>query len=225
MLALLNSVLPFLFITYGQTFITGGLASILNSSTAFFTLVVASVCFVDERLTLNRIIGVIIAIIGVTVAIGYQEILNISPKSIGGVFVLMGTFCYGLAAAWTKTRLQKTPICVSTSVMMIHASIVMFFVMLFTNTMEFYLITPTLLIHIFIYALVSTVMAFPLLLYMIGKVGAGNIGISTMATVPSAIILGIIFLGEDILLTQILGFLGIILGLIIVDGRIFQRYT
>ena len=54
----LNTALPFALITWGQTHIPSGLASILNCSTAIFGVLVAALVFADERLTRRKLAGV-----------------------------------------------------------------------------------------------------------------------------------------------------------------------
>ena len=71
-MALLNNVVPFLLITIGQQTTTGGLASILNANTAFVTIVLAAALVPHETLTINRVVGVLIGVVGVITAIGYQ---------------------------------------------------------------------------------------------------------------------------------------------------------
>ena len=51
----LNNVIPFSLIVWGQKYLEGGLASILNGMTAMFGAVVAGLLLADERLTANKI--------------------------------------------------------------------------------------------------------------------------------------------------------------------------
>jgi drug/metabolite transporter (DMT)-like permease len=53
----LNTALPFALITWGQTHIPSGLASILNCLTAVFGVLVAALVFADERLTRRKLAG------------------------------------------------------------------------------------------------------------------------------------------------------------------------
>jgi drug/metabolite transporter (DMT)-like permease len=75
-LALLNNVVPFLLVTIGQQTTTGGLASILKANTAFVTIVLAGALVPHETLTINRVVGALIGVVGVTTAIGYQNIFS-----------------------------------------------------------------------------------------------------------------------------------------------------
>lgn len=71
-LALLNNVIPFSLIVWGQEHLASGVASILNASTPLFGVVVAHRFTSDERMTPGRVIGVVIGLIGVTVMIGFS---------------------------------------------------------------------------------------------------------------------------------------------------------
>jgi len=64
-MGLLNNVLPFFLIAWGQHAIASGLASILNATTPLFTVVVAHFLTLDERLTPARLAGIGIIIVGV----------------------------------------------------------------------------------------------------------------------------------------------------------------
>ena len=68
-MGLLNNVLPFGFIFAGQTQITVGLSSIINAMTPLFTVIVMA-CFREERLSLYRVVGVLLGVVGVAVLRG-----------------------------------------------------------------------------------------------------------------------------------------------------------
>jgi drug/metabolite transporter (DMT)-like permease len=68
-IALLNNVLPFSLIVIGQTYIPGGLASILNATTPLFTVVVMAAAG-EEKLHPRRVAGVVTGLIGVIILHG-----------------------------------------------------------------------------------------------------------------------------------------------------------
>ena len=67
MMGALNNVIPFTLIAWGQQFVTGGLASIVNANTAFISVIVSKA---SEPARWNRIAGVLIGVLGVAIAIG-----------------------------------------------------------------------------------------------------------------------------------------------------------
>ncbi|MDP9365667.1 MAG: DMT family transporter, partial [Chloroflexota bacterium] len=77
LMGLLNNAIPFALIVWGQTRIGAGLASILNATTPLFTVLVAHVLTRDEKLSGNRLGGVLLGLAGVAVTIG--------PAALGGL--------------------------------------------------------------------------------------------------------------------------------------------
>src|SRR5205814_7764093 len=57
LLGAINNLLPFFFLTWSQTPITGGLAAILNATTPLWTVLLAHLLTKDERLTPHKFIG------------------------------------------------------------------------------------------------------------------------------------------------------------------------
>ena len=106
MMGLLNNVIPFSLISYGQVFITGGMASIINANTAFFGVIVAAVTLADERLEWRRLIGVLIGISGVIIIVGPHNLIDFNPASIGQLAVVGATLSYAIASVWAKLRLN-----------------------------------------------------------------------------------------------------------------------
>ena len=60
-MGLLNNVVPFCLIVWGQITIASGLASILNATTPLFSAVIAAI-WIKERLTILKLIGLFLGI-------------------------------------------------------------------------------------------------------------------------------------------------------------------
>ena len=69
-MGLLNNAIPFCLIVWSQTHIASGLAAILNATTPLATVIVAHLLTADEKMTGNRLAGVLIGFTGVTLMIG-----------------------------------------------------------------------------------------------------------------------------------------------------------
>ncbi len=69
-MGVLNNVVPFSLIVWGQTHIESGLASILNATTPLFGVVLAGLLLSDERLTRLKVTGVLIGFVGTVWMIG-----------------------------------------------------------------------------------------------------------------------------------------------------------
>ena len=104
-IALFNNVLPFSLIVTGQSYISSGLASILNATTPLFTVLVMAAAG-DEKLYARRIAGVVIGLVGVAILRG-QHLGFCSGQGLGILLCLAGAFSYGLSALYAR-RICRT---------------------------------------------------------------------------------------------------------------------
>src|SRR5690606_598090 len=66
-IGLLNNAIPFSLIVGGQQHIASGVASILNAATPLFTVLFAHFLTADEKMSGNRLAGVLVGFVGVAV--------------------------------------------------------------------------------------------------------------------------------------------------------------
>jgi drug/metabolite transporter (DMT)-like permease len=62
--------------------------------------------FADERLTVRRLVGVVLAFAGVAVAIGLDALAGFDIRSAAQLAVLGGALSYAFAAAWARAKLS-----------------------------------------------------------------------------------------------------------------------
>lgn len=220
LMAFFVTVGPFVFVVYGQQFVTGGVASILNATTAFQGMILASLFFANERLRLNRVIGVLMGIFGVIVAIGFNEIRNFDSQAMGGLFVIIGAFFMACGSVWGKLKLQTVPIIISAMAVNFIGALEMLPFVVTLHADQFSLVTGYVFTHIFLYAIFASVLAFPLYFYLINNAGSSFMTLNTIMIVPSAIVLEYIFLGVPLASNQLYGFMIIAMGLLLLDGRL-----
>ena len=101
-MGLLNNAIPFCLIVWGQTHIASGLAAILNATTPLFTVVVAHVLTDDERMTGNRLAGVLIGIVGVVVTIGPGAFSGLGGDVLAQLAVLAAAVSYAFAGVFGR---------------------------------------------------------------------------------------------------------------------------
>ena len=102
----LNNIVPFTLIAWGQKTISGGLAAILNSNTAFAAVFIAAVFVSSEKLDIRRVIGTLVGILGVILVIGLDVLNEITLTSLSQLAVLLASVSYALASVWDKLNSQ-----------------------------------------------------------------------------------------------------------------------
>ena len=112
----LNNLMPFSLIVWGQTHIASGLASILNATTPVFTVIVAHFLTRDEKLTVNRLIGVLVGLAGVSVIIGPETLQGLGVNAFAQLAVLGAAVCYSFAGIYGRRfrRLGVHPVVTAT---------------------------------------------------------------------------------------------------------------
>jgi len=89
-MGVLNNVIPFSLIVWGQQYISSGLASILNATTPLFGVLIAGILLTDERFTTPKIIGVILGFVGTASMLGIGAISYGFAGVFGRRFKTMG---------------------------------------------------------------------------------------------------------------------------------------
>ena len=228
-MGLLNNVVPFSLLFWGQVHIASGLASILNATTPIFTVMVAHVLLQDERLTGQKLIGVLLGFAGVAVMLGLPG--NDSPLSgIQGVamFACLGAaLCYGFASVYGRrfARLDIAPIHVAFG--QLTASTVLMIPVVWISGGGFSLtgFSGGTIAAVLVLAVACTALAYILFFRILAAGGATNISLVTLLVPVSAILLGALFLDESLSVNAYLGIVMIGSGLIAIDGRLFKRNT
>ena len=221
-MSLLNNVIPFLLIVYGQKTTTGGLASIINSSTAFSSIILASILISDEKLNFSRIVGVIKGVLVFIITIGYDNLIEFNEEAIGPYYILLATISYSFAGIWAKVKMKNISSLLSATGMTSISAILLFPIVIIYHQEQFYLIDQMVLNNAMLYALSCSVFAYIIYFKILETTGAGNLLICTIIVPASALLLNYIVLGEQILSKEIFGIIIISIGLIILDGKILN---
>lgn len=215
----LNNLIPFSLITWGQVSIESGLASILNATTPLFAVVLAHFLTADERMTPNRLAGVLIGLAGVAVLIGPEALDGLGATGLGQIAILGAALSYAFAGIYGR-RLRHLPVAAAAG--MLTAST--FQVLPLALVLETpFAVLPGLATWgaILGIALLSTALAYLLYFRILALAGATNLLLVTFLIPVSALFLGIAFLDERPGWTAFAGMALIFAGLAAVDGRLW----
>ena len=216
----LNNVIPFSLMAWGQLSIESGLTAILNSATAVWAVLAAALFFADERLTMRRTIGVLIGFLGVSAAIGLQNLASLELRSLAQLAVIGGTVSYAFAGCWARAQLAEQSPLVAAAAMLTCSTLVMLpLSWAIEGPLELDLSLST-WAAIAYYALAGTAVAYVLYYRILAATGAGNLLLVTLMIPPVAIILGSWARDEALASSAYLGFALLGVGLLVLDGRI-----
>lgn len=219
----LNNLIPFSLIVWGQTHIGSGLASILNGTTPIFSVILAHFLTKEEQLTTNRMSGVLVGWVGVTVLIGIDSLRNFGIEMLGQFAVLGAAFSYACAAIYGR-RFKNLSLLVVATGMLCGSTIMMTPMALFID--QPWNLSPSgyTMIALFGLAAISTSLAYIIYFRILATAGPTNLLLVTLLIPLSAISLGVMVLGERLEWNAFVGMGLIFIGLITIDGRLLKRF-
>lgn len=221
----LNNAVPFSLIVFGQTQIASGLASILNAATPIFGVLVAHFLTEDERITPLRLAGVLLGFCGVTLMIGIDALGGLSGTVWAQLAIVGATLSYAVAGVFGRRFKALGVAPVQTATGQVTASSLLLLPVAFLVDRPWDLPLPSMasLLSVAGLALLCTAFAYILYFELLKRAGATNLLLVTLLVPVSAILLGVLFLNERLALTHIAGMALIAAGLLVIDGRLFQR--
>lgn len=218
-LGFFNVALPFILITWSEKHITSGMASILNSTMPLTTALFAALFIKEERLTLQRIIGLAVGFGGVLVLMSDQIKEGLSSPGLGILAMLLAVLSYGGSAVFARLHNRGvTP----DSQALGQMSFSLLFILPTMLTLEAPFVLPS---QPFTYAalgwlgLLGSFVASIIWYSLMNDIGPSRLSMTTYTLPLIAVVLGAIALGEDINWRLLLGGLLIIFGIIIVNYK------
>ncbi len=222
-MSLLNNVLPFTAIAWGQHYIGSGLASVVNATTPMFAAGFMAL-FAVEGLTPRKAVALALGLCGVVVLKG-GSFGDLGEQTLGILAVAFASACYGLSAVWSKKRLIGIPPLTTATCQLVTSGLVMAVLAFSFSTPALYLSASWHVLGALVAsAAVATATAYLLFFYIINRAGPSFVTLVTMLVPVSAIILGAMFLGEELTINEIAGALIIGLALVIIDGRVLRWF-
>ncbi len=222
LLGLLNNVIPFTLIFTGQTQIGSGLASIFNATTPLWTALAANVLTEDDRLTANRMGGIVLGLAGTVIMIGLDPLAGLGGPVWPKLAVVGAALSYAFAAIFARRFRTMKPQAIAVG-QLTASSLITFPVVLLTGGVASLagagMVSWVAILGL---AVISTAVAYILYFDIISKAGATNASLVTLIVPLFALLLGVTFLGEHLLAREVAGMILIGLGLLLFDGRVLR---
>lgn len=226
-LSLIMCALPFCLISWGQIWISSGLASILNATTPLFTLVIAHYLTSDEKLTRPRVVAVSLGVVGIVVMIGTDALRDIGGQVPAQFAVLGAAMSYGLAGVagrGVQSAGGLSHLATATMMVTCAALLVLPAALIVDQPWRLAMPGPAVWGSVLGLALLSTALAYILYFRLLSTAGAVNLTLVTFLVPVTSISLGTLFLHERLSANHVFGMALIASGLLVIDGRILNRF-
>lgn len=224
-MGLLNNAIPFSLIAWGQRAIAPGLASILNATTPFFTVLLANALTEDERLSWHRLAGAILGLAGVAMMMGLDAVAGLGNTVWAQLAIVTAAIAYAGASVFGRRFASVPPLI--TAAGQTSASSLLLLPLVLAVDMPWRLPLPgtEVVLAILGLAFLCTALAYVVYFTILRRAGATNIMMVTFLMPVSAIALGAMFLKERLGPQHLLGMIAIGLGLALIDGRLLRRLS
>lgn len=223
-MGILNNVVPFCLIVWGQTRIASGLASILNATTPLFAVLAAHVLTADEKLTPGRSVGVIVGFLGVVLMVGAAALQNLGINVLAQIAVLAAAASYALAGIFGRRfrAMGVTPMVTATGQVVGSAIVLLPTALVLNRPWELPMPGMATWGAVIGVAALSTALGYIIYFRILARAGATNLMLVTFLIPVSSILLGAAFLGERLGPQHFIGMGMIGIGLAAIDGRLIQ---
>lgn len=224
-MAVLNNVVPFALIVWGQTEIESGLAAILNAATPIFTVIVAGVFLADEPVTRFKVIGSGLGLFGVAILVGPSALQGFSTNLLAQLAVLGAGLAYALAGVYGRriAGLGVNPIAAAAGQLLAASVIMVPLALVVDGPAVLAAADISVWASVTALAVFSTSLAYVVYFRLLQSAGATNLMLVTLLIPVTAILLGSLLLGERLSSFHFAGMLVVALGLSVIDGRLWQR--
>ncbi len=218
-----NIAFPFTLISWAETHISSGMASILNSTVPIFTMIIASIFYKQDKLTLPRGIALVVGFIGVLI-LSYTKLEGNSEFQTLGIIAMLVASCSYAASAVFARRFDRFVSPEDHSIGQILAALVFMTPAMFITNSPLHLpkspVTWTALVWL---GLVVSFIAAIVWFRMIYDVGPSRASMMIYMFPLVGVLLGITFLGERLSWQVVAGGLLILAGIYFVNSkRVFQ---
>jgi drug/metabolite transporter (DMT)-like permease len=217
MVGLFNVALPWLLISWSEKTIDSGTASILNSTTPLFTMILAPLMLKDDSWSVPKVSGLILGFSGVVVLMLPEMSHGLDQNLLGYGTMLLGTLSYGFASVYSRRKAVGLAPQVQAFLQLWMASGMAWVV---TAAVDRPIIMPALpltWIALLWLGILGSGFAYILYFSLIHEIGPTRTTMVTYVLPLVAVVLGVVFLGEKVAWQDIFGGLMIILGIAVVN--------
>lgn len=206
---LLNSAFPFSLLAFSSLSLPAGTTAILNGTVPFFGVAVAYF-WLHEKLTVSRIVGLVVGFTGVVVLVGLRG-AALTPSILLAIATgLCAALMYAIAAPYIRLHLYGVPSLVIATGSQLSAAIFLLPLLPFTQPAT--APSPNAVFAVVGLAFLSTSLAYMLYFRLIHAVGSTR-ALTVAYLIPLfAILWGALVLNEAITLSMVAGGTLILLG-------------
>lgn len=197
LLGLTNVAIPFFLISWGEKSIDSAVAAILDATVPLFTILIAHFLLQDDRMTIPKVLGLLIGFAGVIVLLS-KDIGASTGSLLGQMAVIVASMFYAGSSVYVRKTTVDTPGILRSAGPLVSASAIMWLgTALFESPVEVPQTGITWVALLFL-GIFGSGLAFVLAYYLIHEIGPTRTTMVTYLFPLGGVILGVTFLSEQL---------------------------
>ncbi len=197
--AVVGNIIPFFLITWGEQYINAALASVLMGLVPLATLISAHYLTDDEKMSLSKLLGVILGGGGVVVLIGVDALQDFGAHIWAQVAVVVAACCYGVSSVYVRrSKITVHNPLSNAAGILICSSVISLPIALVVDNPSQWTFNVRSLSALLILALVCTCFAYFLLYNLLAQVGATFTSFNNYLVPVFGMIISVVLLGDSI---------------------------
>lgn len=217
-LGMTNIALPFFLISWGQKTIDSGVASILDATVPLFTILVAHFLVHDDKMTAQKVIGLLLGFFGVLVIL-IKDIGNGTNSITGEFAVILACVFYAASTIIARKFTEDMPAIYRSMGPLAAATVVMTMAAAAFEAPFKIPALPLTWIALAWLGILGSGLAFLIVFYLIHEIGPTRSTMVTYLMPLGGVTLGVVFLNEPLTWQMIVGAVLIILSLAVANWQ------
>ena len=209
--AVLNSVIPWTLIAWGERHVDAALATILNSAGPIFTFLLTAIVTRHEATTPRKLFGVVAGMAGILLIVGIDAFQDIGSGLIAEAAIVAATICYACAAICGRSFKDLDPMAPAAGSLLAGAAVLIPASLVLEQP---WTLSPSLssVLALLALAVFSTAAAFAIYFRLIQTLGSVGTTAQAYLRVPIGVAISVAFLGETLSRTAWIGLACVVLG-------------
>ncbi len=215
-LGITNVAIPFFLISWGEQTIDSAVAAILDATVPLFTILIAHYLLHDDKMTVPKVLGLLLGFAGVVVLMS-KDIGDSFGSVLGQLAVVLACAFYAGSAVYARKTTEKTPGILRSAGPLVSATVVMW---LATPLVESPVKIPELgitWVALLFLGILGSGFAFVLSYYLIHEIGPTRTSMVTYLFPLGGVLLGVVFLDEQLSWQVLIGGVLVILSLLVAN--------
>ncbi|MBI5962916.1 MAG: DMT family transporter [Chloroflexi bacterium] len=216
LLGITNVAIPFFLISWGEQAIDSAVAAILDSTVPLFTIVLAHFLLHDDKMTVSKVVGLLLGFAGVVILMSKDIGTSAGPLLGQGAVVLACAF-YAGSVVYARKFTENTPGIFRSVGPLISSTAVMWMGTIFIESPVKVPQLPITWIALLWLGILGSGVAFIMNYYLIHEIGPTRTTMVTYIFPLGGVILGVLFLHEQLTWQLLTGAILIIVSLAVAN--------